>query len=71
MSKGNGHGLVRLLYVVEVISVLVDSGGAEHVMQPLEAVVVWVVHGGSFVEDGHVAVDHLVVSHEHEGGVED
>jgi hypothetical protein len=58
------HGVVLLLDVVEVLSVLVDSVGAEHVLEEQERVVVLVLDAGSVVEDTNVRVVHLVITDE-------
>jgi len=62
VTKECVHGVVLLLDIVEMLSVLVDSVGAEHVLEEEECVVVLVLDAGGVVEDTDVRVDHLVVS---------
>jgi hypothetical protein len=61
------HGVVLLLDIVEMLSVLVDSVGAEHVLEEEECVVVLVLDAGGVVEDTDVGVVHLVITDEEEG----
>lgn len=62
VSEESVHGVVLFLHVIQVLSVLVDSVGAEHVLKQQESIVVVVLDGGSVVENSHVGVVHLVVS---------
>ena len=68
LTEESVHGVVLLLDVVKVLSVLVDSVGAEHVLEEQESVVVFVLDGGSIVEDTDVRVDHLIITDEEERG---
>lgn len=56
------HGVVLLVDIVEVLSMLVDSVSAEHVLEEQEAVVVLILDAWGIVEDTNVGVDHLVIS---------
>jgi len=67
-SEEGVHRVVLLLDVVEVLGVLVNSVGTEHVFEQKETVVVGVLDRRGIVEDTSVGVDHLVVTDEHQGG---
>lgn len=64
VTEESVHRVVLLVHIVEMLSVLVNSVGAEHVLKEKEAIVVLVLDGRSIVEDTNVGVDHLVVSDE-------
>jgi len=61
------HGVVLLLDVIKMLSVLVDSVGAEHVLEEEECVVVLVLDAGGVVENTNVGVVHLVITDEEKG----
>jgi hypothetical protein len=61
------HGVVLLVAVVEMLSMLIDSVGSEHVLQEEETVVVLVLDTWSIVEDSDVTVVHLIISDEENG----
>ena len=61
------HGVVLLVAVVEVLSMLVDSVGSEHVLQEEETIVILVLDTWSIVEDSDVTVVHLIISDEENG----
>ena len=61
-------GVVLLLDIVEMLSVLLDIVVTDHVSEKLEGVVVFVVDGGSVIEDTNVGVVHLVVTHHKQRG---
>jgi len=61
------HGVVLLVAVIQMLGMLIDSVGTEHVLKEEERVVVLVLHTGGVVEDSNVGVVHLVISHHEEG----
>ena len=54
VSEQGMHRVVLFLHVVQVLSVLVNAVGTEHVLQKQEGVVVGVLHGGRVVEHSYV-----------------
>lgn len=67
ISEESVHGVVLLVAVVEVLSMLVDSVGSEHVLQEEETVVVLVLDAWSVVEDTDITIVHLIISDEEDG----
>ena len=67
ITEESVHGVVLLVAVVEVLSMLIDSVGSEHVLQEEETVVVLVLDTWSIVEDSDVTVVHLIISDEENG----
>lgn len=65
------HRVVLLLDIVQVLGMLVDSVGAEDILEQEEREVVLVLDAGGIVEDADVAIVHLVVTDEKHAGVVD
>lgn len=66
ISKKRVHGVVLLVAVIQMLGMLIDSVGTEHVLKEEERVVVLVLDTWSIVEDTNVGVYHLVISDEEE-----
>lgn len=62
VSEKGMHGVVLLVDIIEVLSVLVDSVGSEHVLQKEEREVVFMLGRWSIIEDTNVGVVHLIIS---------
>jgi len=67
ISEESMHRVILLVAVIEVLSMLVNSVRAEHVLQEEETVVILVLDSWSIVEDTNVGVVHLIVSDEEDG----
>jgi hypothetical protein len=64
LSEERVHRVVLLVGIIQVFSMLIDSVGAEHVLEEQEGVEVLVLSRWGIIEDSNVWVDHLIISHE-------
>jgi len=62
VSHHGVHRVVLLVDIIEVLSVLVDSVGAEHVLEESKGVEVLILGGRGIVEHSDVGVVHLIIS---------
>lgn len=62
ISEQSVHRVVLFVHIVEVFSILIDSVGAEHVLEQIESIIVLVLERWSIVENTNIGVDHLVIS---------
>ena len=63
-TKESVHRVVLLVNIIEMLSILVNSVFAEHVLEEQETVVVIILDTWGIVEDTNVGVDHLIISDE-------
>lgn len=61
------HRVVLFLDIIEMLSVVLNVVGAEHVLEQIEGIVVLILDRGSIVENSNIRVVHLIVT-DHENG---
>jgi hypothetical protein len=62
VTKQSVHRVVLLVDIIQMLSILINSVGSEHVLKHEERVVVFISNTWSIIEDSDVGVVHLIIS---------